>query len=145
MKGEEEIKVAFVEGKQVFRNNSISRKNLVQSRILTRPGKDSQKSSRTETPEILSPPSRIRLSSLLSSLMQSFHWFSPAGAGIHRHAGVNLQHHIPAGVQEEDAEGTHLVGNAARLGNTGDDPHRSHDALDGGVVRRTHHLRKQVG
>lgn len=64
------------------------------------------------------------------------------GAGIHRHAGVNLQHHIPVWVEEENAEGTHLLWDAARLRDTWDDPHSSDDALDGGVVGRTHHLSK---
>lgn len=68
----------------------------------------------------------------------------PTGTGIHRHAGVNLQHHIPACIEEKNAEGTHLLWNAARLGDARDDSHRSDDALDGGVVGRTHHLRTWV-
>lgn len=64
------------------------------------------------------------------------------GTGIHRHAGVNLQHHIPVRVEEKNAEGTHLLWDAARFGDTGDDSHSSDDALDGGVIGRTHHLRK---
>ena len=64
------------------------------------------------------------------------------GAGIHRHAGVNLQDHVPAWIEEEDAEGAHLLWDAARFGDAGDDSHGSDDALDGGVIGGTHHLRK---
>lgn len=64
------------------------------------------------------------------------------GAGIHRHAGVNLQHHIPVWVEEENAEGAHLLWNAAWLWDARDNSHSSDDALDGGVIGRTHHLRK---
>lgn len=64
----------------------------------------------------------------------------PAGAGVHGHGRVHLEHQVPAGVQEEHGERAHLVGHAARLGDPGDDAHSPHDALDGGVVRGTHHL-----
>ena len=64
----------------------------------------------------------------------------PAGAGVHGHGGVHLEHQVPAGVQEEHRQGAHPVGDAAGFGDPGDDAHRPHDALDGGVVRGTHHL-----
>lgn len=67
----------------------------------------------------------------------------PTATGIHRHAGVNLENQIPARVEEQHAEGTHLLWNAARLGHTGHDAHGSDDALDGGVVGGPHHLKHE--
>lgn len=69
----------------------------------------------------------------------------PTSARVHRHAGVHLEHHVPVGVQEEDAEGAHLLRDAAGLRDAGDDAHGSDDALDGGVVGRAHHLREPTG
>lgn len=66
----------------------------------------------------------------------------PTGTCIHRHARVNFEHHIPVQVEEKYAERTHLLRYAARFGNTGDNSHSSDDALDGGVIGWTHHLRK---
>lgn len=68
-----------------------------------------------------------------------------AGARIHGHAGVNLQHHVPAGIQEENAEGAHLLRDAARLRDAGNDAHGSDDALDGGVIGGADHLGKTGG
>ena len=59
-----------------------------------------------------------------------------AGAGVHGHVGVDLEHNILILVEEEDAEGRHLLRYAAGLGDARDHAHRPHDALDGGVVRR---------
>lgn len=64
------------------------------------------------------------------------------GTGIHRHAGINLQHHIPVWIEEKNTEGTHLLGNAAWFRDARDDSHSSDDALDGGMVGRAHHLKK---
>lgn len=64
----------------------------------------------------------------------------PTSARVHGHAGVNLQHHVPVGVQEENAEGAHLLWDAARLRDAGDDSHSSDDALDGGMIRWSDHL-----
>lgn len=58
-----------------------------------------------------------------------------AGAGVHSHVGVDFEHHVLVLVEEEDAEGRHLLGDAARLGDAWDHAHRPHYALDGGVVR----------
>lgn len=66
----------------------------------------------------------------------------PTGAGIHRHAGIHLEHHVLAGVEEEDAEGIHVFWDAAGLRDARDDSHCSDNTLDGGVVGRMHQLRK---
>ncbi|KAG7226487.1 hypothetical protein INR49_003807 [Caranx melampygus] len=55
----------------------------------------------------------------------------PTGTRIHRHAGVNLENHIPVWVEEEHAERAHLLWNAARFRDSGDNSHGSDDALDG--------------
>lgn len=64
----------------------------------------------------------------------------PAGAGLHGHVGVHLQNHITVLIQEEDPERVHLVRDAARLRDAGDDAHGPDDALDGGVVGRADDL-----
>lgn len=66
------------------------------------------------------------------------------GAGIHRHARINLEHQVPARIEEEDAEGAHLLWDAAWLRDARDDSHCSHNALDGGVVGRMHQLWRQT-
>lgn len=58
-----------------------------------------------------------------------------AGAGVDGHVGVDLQHHVLVLVEEQDAEGGHLLWDAAWLGNAGHDAHGPDDALDGRVVR----------
>lgn len=63
-----------------------------------------------------------------------------AGAGLDGHVGVNLEHWIPAFILVEHSQRTHLLWDAAGLGNSGDDPDGSDYALDGGVVRRPRHL-----
>jgi len=65
-----------------------------------------------------------------------------AGAGIHGHVGIDLEHNILILVKEEDAEGGHLLRYAAGLGDARHHPHRPHDALDGGVVRWLQALRE---
>lgn len=57
-----------------------------------------------------------------------------AGTRVHGHVGVDLEHHVLVLIQEEDAEGGHLLRDAAGLGDSWHHPHRPHDALDGGVV-----------
>lgn len=58
-----------------------------------------------------------------------------AGAGVDGHVGVDFQHHVLVLIEEEDAEGGHLLWDAARLGDAGYDAHGPNNALDGGVIR----------
>lgn len=64
-----------------------------------------------------------------------------ARARIHRHVGVDFEHHVFVLVKEEDAEGGHLLWDAARLRDAGHHAHRPHDALDRGVVGRLQGLK----
>ena len=57
------------------------------------------------------------------------------GAGVYSHVGVDFQHHVLVLVKEEDAEGGHLLWNAAWLGDAWDDAHSPHYTLDGCMVR----------
>lgn len=67
-----------------------------------------------------------------------------AGAGVHGHVGVDLEHHVGMLIEEQDAERGHLLGNAAGLGDARDHAHRPHDALDGGVVGGVQGLQGRV-
>lgn len=59
-----------------------------------------------------------------------------AGAGVHCHVRVDLQDHVLVLVEEEDAEGRHLLRDTTGLWNARDNPDCSDNALDGGVVGR---------
>lgn len=65
------------------------------------------------------------------------------GAGVYSHVGVDFEHHVLVLVKEEDAEGRHLLRDAARLRNAWDDAHCPHYALDGGVVRGFQSLKQR--
>lgn len=67
----------------------------------------------------------------------------PAGTGIHRHVGIDFEHHFLVLVKEQDAEGRHLLRDTARLWNARNDTHRPHDALDGRVVGGLQGLRRR--
>lgn len=56
------------------------------------------------------------------------------GTRIYSHVGVYFQHHVLVFIEEEDAERRHLLWDTAWLGDAGDDAHRPHYALDGGMV-----------
>lgn len=59
-----------------------------------------------------------------------------AGAGVHCHVRVDLQDHVLVLIEKKDTEWGHLLRDTAGLWNARDNPDRSDDALDGGVVRR---------
>ena len=65
----------------------------------------------------------------------------PTGTRIHRHAGVNLEDHVPVWVQEKHGERTHLLWYAAWFRDTGDDSYSSDDTLDSGMIGGPRHLR----
>lgn len=65
------------------------------------------------------------------------------GTGVDSHVGVDFQHHVLVLVEEQDAEGRHLLWDAARLGNAWDHAHRPHYALDGGVIRGLEGLKQR--
>lgn len=66
----------------------------------------------------------------------------PTGTGVHCHIGVDFKDHVLVFVEEEDAEGRHLLRYTAGLWDARDHPDRPHDALDGGVVWRFQWLYK---
>lgn len=66
-----------------------------------------------------------------------------ARAGVHGHVGIDLEHHVLVLVQEEDAEGRHLLGDTAGFGNTWHHPHCSHNALDGGMIGGLQRLKER--
>jgi len=66
--------------------------------------------------------------------------FLSAGAGMNGHVGVNLEYWVPGFILEEHSQRTHVFWDTAGLRNPWDDPHSSHYALNGGMVRRPQHL-----
>lgn len=69
-------------------------------------------------------------------------WKLSTGTRIDSHVGVDFKDYVLVFIEEEDAEGRHLLRDAARLRNTWDDAHCAHYALDGGVVRRLQGLKR---
>lgn len=67
-----------------------------------------------------------------------------AGAGLDGHVGVNLKDWVPGFILVEHGQRTHLLWDTAGLGNSGNDPDGSDDALDGGMVRRPCHLGEEA-
>lgn len=65
------------------------------------------------------------------------------GTGVYSHVGVDFQHHVLVLVEKEDAEGRHLLWDAARLRDAWDDTHCPHYALDCGVVRGLQRLKER--
>lgn len=65
------------------------------------------------------------------------------GAGIYSHVGVDFEHHVLVLIEEEDAEGRHLLWDAARLRDAWDNTHCPHYALDGGMVRGLQSLKQR--
>lgn len=60
----------------------------------------------------------------------------PTSAGIHCHVGIDLEDDVLVFVEEEDAEGRHLLWHAAGLWDARHHTDCPHDALNGGVIGR---------